>query len=41
MDWNTMTPKQFDTEAKDVQEALFAAPDKCGTPDMFDEGTLF
>jgi hypothetical protein len=27
---------QFDTSAAPVQGALFAEPDRCGTPDMFD-----
>jgi len=34
--WDTMTPAMFDTDAKPVQGALFAAPDQCGTPDLFD-----
>jgi hypothetical protein len=33
--WTAMTPRMFDTAAKPVQEALFAEPDKFGTPDMF------
>lgn len=41
MDWTTMQPELFDTQAAPVQEALFPAPDKCGTPDLFDAGTLF
>lgn len=42
MDWTKMTPKAFDTKAADVQEALFAAPDACGTADLFEESdTLF
>lgn len=36
MNWTDTTPIMFDADAKPVQEALFAAPDKCGTPDMFD-----
>lgn len=35
-DWRTATPAMFDTDAKPVQEALFAAPDAYGTPDLFD-----
>lgn len=35
MDWTEMQPEMFDTDAQPVQEALFAAPDKCGTPDLF------
>lgn len=34
--WTDTTPAMFDTDAKPVQEALFAAPDACGTPDLFD-----
>lgn len=36
MDWTAMQPELFDTDAKPVQEALFAAPDKTGTMDLFD-----
>lgn len=39
MDWTAMTPEMFDTTATPVQEALFAAPDKLGTPDLFDSLT--
>lgn len=35
--WTDMTPGQFDTDAKPVQGALFAEPDRCGTPDLFGE----
>jgi hypothetical protein len=35
-DWTAMQPEQFDTQAPLVQGALFAEPDKCGTPDLFD-----
>ena len=35
-DWTQMAMLEFDTQAKPVQEALFAAPDACGTPDLFD-----
>ena len=34
--WADMQPEQFDTSAKPVQCALFAEPDKYGTPDLFD-----
>jgi hypothetical protein len=36
LDWAAMQPEQFDTEARLVQCALFAEPDRCGTPDLFD-----
>lgn len=36
LDWTQMTMLEFDTAARPVQEALFAAPDACGTPDLFD-----
>lgn len=35
--WSDMTPGQFDAKAKPVQAALFAEPDRCGTPDMFSD----
>lgn len=34
--WTEMQPDLFDVDAKPVQEALFAAPDQCGTMDLFD-----
>ena len=36
LDWTAMQPEHFDTDAKPVQCALFAEPDRCGTPDLFD-----
>lgn len=33
--WATVKPAAFDADAPDVQEALFAAPDACGTLDLF------
>ena len=36
MDWTTMGPETFDTDAAPLQLSLFAEPDACGTPDMFD-----
>lgn len=36
LDWTAMQPERFNTDAKLVQFALFAEPDKCGTPDLFD-----
>ena len=36
LDWTAMEPERFDTDVKPVQYALFAAPDRCGTPDLFD-----
>lgn len=39
-DWTQMQPELFDVDAKPVQEALFAAPDKCGTPDLFDSAEI-
>jgi hypothetical protein len=33
--WLAWTPDEFDGAAKPVQGALFAEPDRMGTPDMF------
>lgn len=35
--WLGVKPAAFDAAAPDVQEALFAAPDACGTLDLFGE----
>lgn len=35
-DWRRAARREFDSAARDVQEALFALPDPAGTPDMFD-----
>jgi hypothetical protein len=38
--WQAMTPADFDTnQPPAVQLALFAEPDTCGTPDLFDAET--
>lgn len=34
--WLDMTPDLFDADARPVQGALFPAPDRYGTPDLFD-----
>ena len=35
--WQDMTPADFTADpAPAVQLALFAEPDRCGTPDLFD-----
>ncbi len=33
LDWLSMTPRQFDEKAPDVQLGLFAQPDDCGSFD--------
>lgn len=35
-DWTAMRPEDFDTRTRPVQGALFAEPDPCGTPGLFD-----
>lgn len=37
MDWGQMSPGDFGQTERPVQQALFAEPDACGTPDLFDQ----